>query len=502
MYLCCYNLDILTNKKFNIMLQTNKDKGKGHRKNQGNGGGSSYIPTAHKVEKGCKIIDGTVAIQDPHWFNSPIATKSDLILSPFFFLEIEELDKKFARYPYYKVAVKEAMVAMKEVQFKRSLSKSPIALSKTTKLYSFNHEKDLVINKNDRIGSLKVFIEYLRKKGYTKIAYVTKDTHRAAELITLGVLVEDYENDQVNEIPSSMVYIDKVPSDIKCKEYKKNMYFLLPDGNTYFWNQHRLQHLHIDAATIMGIAPKNQELFCLMHALLDPHIRMITVSGPFGSGKTFSPVLAAMKLVAENIYNKFIVSRTMVAVEGEEVGILPGTAEEKIADYLVGVFDNIDNIIELTKKYNQKSETTDASNLQSNKKAANRQKKEAAYKQKEQSVARKPELDFEFMQKFKSKVTAKITGLMRGASMGKSFIFIDESENLFRSQARLIASRVGSTSKIIFAGDNSQIDHPHLDARSNGFTRLIKHYETKSYAVHIVLKETERSDIAKDATSL
>ncbi len=469
-------------------------------------GNSKFIPSPGKPiekDKKCKIIDGTVAIQDPLWFKSTISQKSDLILSPFFFLEIEELDRKFIRYPYYKVAVKEAMMAMKSIQMKKSLSKGPYQLSITTKLYSFNHDKNLTINKNDRIGSLKEFIAYLQTQGYSKVTYVTKDPHRAAELITLGVLVEDYENDQVSEIPSSMLYVDKVPSEIKCKEYKKNMYFLLPDGNTYFWNQHRLQKVNIDGVTIMNITPKNQELMCFMHALLDPHVRMITVSGPFGSGKTFSPVLAAMKLLAENIYSKFIVSRTMVAVEGEEVGILPGTAEEKIADYLVGVFDNIDNIIELSKKYNQKLISPEEENGQpSTKKSANQRKKQAAYKQKELNGTGKYELDVDFMQKFKTKVTAKITGLMRGASMGRSFIFIDESENLFRSQARLIASRVGSTSKIIFAGDNSQIDHPHLDARSNGFTRLIQHYETKPYAVHIVLKETERSDIAKDATSL
>ncbi len=474
--------------------------------NSNGGQGSKFIPASQKNEKGCKIIDGTVAIQDPQWFQSTISEKSDLILSPFFFLEIEELDKKFARYPYYKVAVKEAMLAMKEFQIKRSLARGPLSLSKTTKLYSFNHEKDIKFDKNDRIGSLKAFIEYLRKKGYTKIAYVTKDAHTAAELITLGILVEDYENDQVNQVPSSMSYVDKLPSEQKCREYKKNMYFLLPDGSTHFWNTHRLTPINKDDVSVLGISPKNRELKCLMHALLDPKVRLITISGPFGSGKTFSPVLAAMKHLAENVYSKFIVSRTMVTVEGEEVGILPGGVEEKINDYLVGVYDNIDNIVELTKK-TQHAVVSDAQQspvLVQPKKTANKIKKEAAYKAKEkgQNESYPQELNLEFAKKFKSRVVPKITGLMRGASMGKSFIFIDESENLFRSQARLIASRVGSTSKIIFAGDNSQIDHPHLDARSNGFSRIIKHYDTKSYAVHIVLQETERSDIAKDATLL
>jgi PhoH-like ATPase len=203
-----------------------------------------------------------------------------------------------------------------------------------------------------------------------------------------------------------------------------------------------------------GITPKNKEQNFAMDLLLDPELPVVSLIGKAGSGKTLCAIAAGLEQVMgqDPRYNRLIVSRPIQPM-GKDIGYLPGTVEEKMAPWLAPIQDNLrflfgnDNLM-----------------LES------------------------------YMDKGIIEVEA-IT-YIRGRSIQKSFIIIDECQNLSQHEIKTILTRVGHDSKIVLTGDVEQIDNVNIDETSNGLTYAIEKLKPYDITGHITFLKGERSKVA------
>lgn len=215
--------------------------------------------------------------------------------------------------------------------------------------------------------------------------------------------------------------------------------------------------------TLWGISHKNVEQRCAIDALLDDNIKLVTLSGRAGTGKTLLALVCGMeKVITEGQYKKLIVSRPIVPM-GKELGFLPGELEEKLSPWMQPIFDNIDYLF-----------------------------------------GNKGEKGYNHWEKLHNEGLLKLEALsyIRGRSIPDQFIIIDEAQNLSRHEIKTIISRAGENTKIILTGDVMQIDNPKLDSGNNGLTYTIERFKYQKIAAHIDLTKCERSELAEIATEI
>jgi PhoH-like ATPase len=211
---------------------------------------------------------------------------------------------------------------------------------------------------------------------------------------------------------------------------------------------------------IFGIQHKNAEQKCLIDALLDDDIKLVTVIGAAGTGKTLLSIVCGLqKVIEEGKYNKLVVARP-IAPMGNEIGFLPGEINEKLAPWMQPIFDNINYVF-----------------------SSDGRKKSTSW----QDLAQEGFLQMEALT------------YIRGRSIPNEFILIDEAQNLSVHEIKTIVTRAGQNTKIVMTGDVYQIDNPKLDKFNNGLTYLIEKMKDEEIAAHITLTKCERSELAKIA---
>ncbi|MGM0547964.1 MAG: PhoH family protein [Bacillota bacterium] len=210
------------------------------------------------------------------------------------------------------------------------------------------------------------------------------------------------------------------------------------------------------------IRARNREQQMALELLLDDQIKLVTISGKAGTGKTLLALAAGLaKVVDEHNFSRLLVARPIQPM-GKELGFLPGDIEEKMAPWMQPIFDNLDFIVQRNK---------DA---------------RFAY------------------QKLLDKDLIQIEPLtyIRGRSVPSQFIIVDEAQNLSLHEVKTIVTRAGEGSKVIFTGDPFQIDNPYLNFHKNGLNYLAHQFHGEKIAGHIMLKEGERSELAEIASDL
>lgn len=217
-------------------------------------------------------------------------------------------------------------------------------------------------------------------------------------------------------------------------------------------------------------ARNNIEQMFLMDLLLDDDIKLVTASGPAGTGKTLLTLAAGLKRVIDDKkYNKMIVARAVVPF-GKEIGYLPGGLEEKLTPWMAGIFDNLEY---LTMNFSTKK---------------NGDIGEAHERIKELMDLKKIEL-------------GALT-YIRGRSIPNQWIVIDEGQNLTKNEVKTIISRVGEGSKIIVIGDTEQIDNHRLNSYNNGLVHIVNSFKDQQLYGHIALQKSERSKLSELAVKL
>ena len=208
-----------------------------------------------------------------------------------------------------------------------------------------------------------------------------------------------------------------------------------------------------------GISPKNIGQAMALHSLLDPHIDLVILTGPAGSGKTLLALAAALEMVVEkNMYDKIIVTRSTPEI-AESIGFLPGTEEEKMAPWLAAITDSL----EVLHKHDENAKSS------------------------MNYIMEKANIQF------------KSVNFMRGRSIQNSIVILDESQNLTAAQLKTIITRCGEGTKLICSGNLAQIDSNYLSAVTSGLTYLVERFKNFSGSATISLDGVVRSRLAEFA---
>lgn len=222
---------------------------------------------------------------------------------------------------------------------------------------------------------------------------------------------------------------------------------------------------------VFGIMPRNVQQTMAFDLLLDDEIRLVTLLGSAGTGKTMLAVAAGMaKVFTEERYEKLLVARPIMPL-GRDIGYLPGDKDEKLTAWMQPIFDNLTYLM-----------STRGAPMQSTDSQSSEQR------------IRKLMAD--------GKLVLEPLTYIRGRSIPHQFMIVDEAQNLTPHEIKTIVSRVGEGTKVVLTGDIQQIDNPYLDQSSNGLSYLIEKMKGISLAGHVTLNKSERSELASLAAEL
>ncbi len=316
------------------------------------------------------------------------------------------------------------------------------------------------------------------RESERKVILVSRDINMRVIADAIGLPCEDFQNQQIVDDSDSIYtgfsevlvddeiidqFYDKKEVYLEDTNLKSNEYvMLISNANEKktalgrFINENTpVRQLRKDKKGVWGIKPRNKEQSFLIDALMDTNIEIVTVIGKAGSGKTLCAIAAALEQTLDDrtsVYTRVIVSRPVQPL-GKDIGFLPGTMEEKMSPWLMPIQDNLQT-------------------LMGNDKVT---------------------LDM-----YLEKGTIEIEALtyIRGRSIGKAFIIIDEAQNLTIHELKTIITRVGEGTKIILTGDVEQIDNVYIDATTNGLTHAVEKFKNFELAAHVTLLKGERSRVA------
>ncbi|MBI2897211.1 MAG: PhoH family protein [Deltaproteobacteria bacterium] len=322
--------------------------------------------------------------------------------------------------------------------------------------------------------------------------FVTMDTNLRIRADALGLAAENYDSGRVDidELYSGLTSLD-VPAaevdelyargEVKLNGQSRsggrfpNACVLLRDetnpAHTALGRMDplvsKVMPLRVPREGVWGIRPRNKEQSYALDLLLDDSVKIVSLVGKAGTGKTLLAIAAGLRKVAdENIYTKLLVSRPIFPL-GRDIGYLPGDIDEKLNPWMQPIFDSIEYIMGIGRSGDRKAETRSFAEL----------------------------LDMGL-------VEVEPLTYIRGRSLPNQFLVVDEAQNLTPHEVKTIITRVGSGTKIVLTGDPYQIDNPYVDASSNGLTCVAERFKMEKISGHITLTKGERSELAELAANL
>ncbi len=318
-----------------------------------------------------------------------------------------------------------------------------------------------------------------------KIILVTKDINLRLKAKSLNLVAQDYETGKVkhvDDLDQGTTVLERVNSqkisnmykdgfceveDIRgVKDVKANQYYILKSSKNSalsYYNPETEKMEKVEKRTAYGIRPKNAEQTFALHAITNPNVRLVTVQGVAGTGKTLLALAGALEQRRE--FKQIYLARPIVPLSNKDIGYLPGDIKSKLNPYMEPLWDNLKFI------QNQFNEN---------------------------------DKDFTRITEMVNKEKLVITPLayIRGRSLSNIFFIVDEAQNLTPHEVKTIITRAGENCKIVFTGDVYQIDTPYLDSQSNGLSYLIDRIAQHPLYAHVTLVRGERSELANLANEL
>ena len=326
----------------------------------------------------------------------------------------------------------------------------------------------------------------LMKSCACPVVFVTKDTNLRIKADVIGLAAEDYESGKVpiDELYSGVaeVMVDKEVVDRFYGQgyvevgvdYRANECITLIDSANF--SHTGIGRFHAPSGRVValsrapkegiwGILPRNREQQFALDLLLNNEIQVVTLVGKAGTGKTLLAIAAGLlKVSDEGAYSRLLVSRPVFPM-GRDLGFLPGDVEEKLAPWMQPIFDNIELLL---------------GNVEE------RGKRKRGYKEL---------IDMGILE-------IEPLTYIRGRSIPKQYMIVDEAQNLTPHEIKTIITRAGEGTKVVLTGDPYQIDNPYVDASSNGLSYAVEKFKEQSIAGHMTLSKGERSPLAEMAANL
>ncbi|HAH38098.1 MAG TPA: PhoH family protein [Algoriphagus sp.] len=319
-----------------------------------------------------------------------------------------------------------------------------------------------------------------------KVILVSKDINLRLKAKSLEIHAEDYETGKIkniNELENTGKYMldDVDPAAINklyesgyidaktvlgTRKRKANAYYILrSDKNSVlaYYNPEENILERVDKKLAYNIKPKNAEQTFALDAITNPNIRLVSIQGVAGTGKTLLALAGALEQRRD--YKQIFLARPIVPLSNKDIGYLPGDIKSKLNPYMEPLWDNL--------KFIQNQ-----------------------YKETDKEFQKITELVNQ------EKLVIQPLAYIRGRSLSNIFFIVDEAQNLTPHEIKTIISRAGENTKIVFTGDVHQIDTPYLDSQSNGLSYLIDRVKDHPLYAHIKLEKGERSELANLANEL
>jgi len=320
------------------------------------------------------------------------------------------------------------------------------------------------------------------------VVFVTKDTNLRIKADALGLDAQDYEPTTVHsdELYSGVTHLNvsaevidefyaQKKVQLKGAQLQANQYVILKDAA----NQHHtamgrynreidfLVPIYKPAEGLWGIFPKNSEQSFAIDMLLNDEIKLVSLVGKAGTGKTLLAIAAGLvKTVDEGVFQRLLVSRPVFPL-GKDIGFLPGDIEEKLNPWMQPIFDNIDFLFGASSAKSRRGAGKGCQELMN------------------QGLLNIEPLTY-----------------IRGRSIPQQFMIVDEAQNLTPHEIKTIITRAGDNTKIVLTGDCYQIDNPYVDSNNNGLAHVVERFKGEPISGSVTLQKGERSKLSELASNL
>lgn len=318
-----------------------------------------------------------------------------------------------------------------------------------------------------------------------KTILVSKDINLRLKAKSLDLAAEDYETGKIQNINSlytGKTICEDVSSDVinelyeknevirskalKRKKTKANGYFIFKSEKNSilaYENTTNKTVEKVEKKPIYGVKPRNAEQTFAIHAILNPEVKLVTINGVAGTGKTLLALAGALE--QRRNFKQIFLARPIVPLSNKDIGYLPGDIKSKLNPYMEPLWDNLKFI------QNQFKET-------------------------DKDYLRIADMVNQ------EKLLIQPLAYIRGRSLSNIFFIVDEAQNLTPHEVKTIITRAGENTKIVFTGDIYQIDTPYLDSQSNGLSYLIDRLQNHELYAHVTLEKGERSELANLANEM
>ncbi len=338
------------------------------------------------------------------------------------------------------------------------------------------------------LAILQTAIDVRDKDTSRPTIFVTMDTNLRIRADALGVTSETYENQRVRdpEIEHSVLELEVAGAEVDAffqhgavtpsdgRSLYPNAAVMLRDAGApnhtalgrFDGQKGQVTALRVAREGVMGVRPRNKEQTFALDLLLDDTIRLVTLIGKAGTGKTLLALAAGLKRTTEdNAYSRLLVSRPIMPL-GRDLGFLPGDVDEKLNPWMQPIFDNLEFLFS-------------------------------------NGGTRSGRDSRGFLELLESgTIQVEPLTYIRGRSLPHQYLIVDEAQNLTPHEVKTIITRCGEGTKIVLTGDPHQIDNPYVDHASNGLSVVADRFKRERIAGHVVLAKGERSDLAELAANL
>ncbi len=345
---------------------------------------------------------------------------------------------------------------------------------------------DALTNGHADTNILRVAVRIRNSEPDTPVIIVSKDINLRIRADALGLRAEDYESDRIgiaDLYTGQIEVIVPLPDALALRQGKR---VPIPAGQSTYPNEYVLARpddgskntalARVDptmtayvpvldsSAGICGIRPRNKEQHFAFDALLTEELKLVTIMGKAGTGKTLLAVAAGLhEVVVKKRYKGLLISRPTFPV-GKDIGYLPGGVEQKLYPWMRPISDTLEFLLDSAKAIGGRSTLRDL---------------------------------------WRSDVIeVQPLAYIRGRSIANHYMVVDEVQNLTPLEVKTIITRVGHNTKVVMTGDPYQIDNPYVDSGSNGFNYVVNKFRPETVAAHIELSKGERSELAELAANL